>query len=313
MASEVPRSRVMPSPAASGRLFVVATPIGNLEDVTLRALRVLRECELVLAEDTRRSRTLLSHHGIGTPLRAFHAHTSPAVVQELARRLEEGARLALVTDAGTPLVSDPGAELVAAARERGVAVEAVPGASAPLAALCSAGFVASRFRFVGFLPRSRRRRREALAEVARDPDAVVLFEAPSRLGATLRELGEVLGAREIAVCRELTKLHEEVVRGTGAELAERFVTARGEITLVVAPRAAEEPEPPDAESLAAHAQALVGEGLGAKEAADTLAATYAIGKRDAYQIVLAAREIAQAAAPETLPPGEPPPADEADR
>jgi 16S rRNA (cytidine1402-2'-O)-methyltransferase len=275
----------------SGRLFVVATPIGNLGDVTLRALRVLREADLVLAEDTRRSRTLLQHHGIGTPLRSFHAHSPPSLVEELCRRLEEGQRLALVSDAGTPLVSDPGAELVAAARARAIPVEAIPGASAPLVALACAGFVTSRFRFVGFLPRCGKRRREALADLARDPDAVVLFEAPSRLHATLLDLAETIGEREVAVCRELTKLHEEVVRGTPAALAERFETARGELTLVIAPRPAEvEPEPPDEETLRAHARALEGEGLGAKEAAAALAAAHGLAKRDAYRLVLESRE-----------------------
>jgi 16S rRNA (cytidine1402-2'-O)-methyltransferase len=274
----------------SGRLFVVATPIGNLEDVTLRALRVLREADLVLAEDTRRTRVLLTHHGIGTPLRSFHAHSPPSLVAELCARLVAGARIALVSDAGTPLVSDPGGEIVAAARAAGVAVEAVPGASAPLAALACAGFVASRFRFVGFLPRSGRRRREALEGVARDPDAVVLFEAPSRLGATLRDLAAVIGDREVAVCRELTKLHEEVVRGTPAALAARFETVRGEITIVVAPRAeAEPPEPPDDETLRAHVLALEREGLGAKEAAAALAAAHGLPRREAYRLVLASR------------------------
>ncbi len=274
----------------AGRLFVVATPIGNLEDVTLRAIRVLRECELVLAEDTRRSRTLLVHHAIGTPLRAFHAHTKSSVIDAVCARLEAGAKIALVTDAGTPMVSDPGAELVAAARERGIAVEALPGASAPLVALCSAGFVASRFRFVGFLPRGGKRRRELLESIAKDGDAVVLFEAPSRLGATLRDLAGVIGARELAVCRELTKLHEEVVRGTAAALAERFAEARGEITIVIAPTVFEPEEPPDEDTLRERARGFVDEGLGAKDAADALAAAYGIAKRDAYRIVLEAKE-----------------------
>lgn len=277
-------------PLSEGRLFVVATPIGNLEDITLRAIRVLRDCELVLAEDTRRSRTLLTHHAIGTPLRAFHAHTPPSVVEELCARLEGGARLALVTDAGTPIVSDPGAELVAAARARGIAVEALPGASAPLAALCSAGFVANRFRFVGFLPRSGRRRREMLESFAKDGDALVLFEAPSRLAATLRDLGEHLGTRAIAVCRELTKLHEEVVRGTAVELAARFEEARGEITIVISPATIEAPEPPDQDTLLERARALVAEGLGAKEAADALADATGIQRREAYRLVLSARQ-----------------------
>jgi 16S rRNA (cytidine1402-2'-O)-methyltransferase len=276
--------------ARAGRLFVVATPIGNLEDVTLRAIRVLRECELVLAEDTRRSRTLLVHHAIGTPLRSFHAHTAPGVVEELCARLEGGARIALVTDAGTPMVSDPGAELVAAARARGIGVEAVPGASAPLVALCSAGFVASRFRFVGFLPRGGKRRRELLDAIAHDSDAVVLFEAPSRLASTLRELGDAIGTRELAVCRELTKLHEEVVRGDARALATRFESARGEVTIVIAPRTFEPPEPPDEETVRERALSLVLEGLGAKEAAEALAEQTGLPRRDAYRAVLEAKQ-----------------------
>ncbi len=279
-----------PSTQGEGRLFVVATPIGNLEDITLRALRVLASVDRVLAEDTRRTRTLLAHHAIGAPLRAFHAYSSAHAVTAIVDELDRGARLALVTDAGTPVVSDPGANLIAAARERGIPVEVVPGASAPLTALVGAGFLASRFRFVGFLPRSGKRRRELIATLARDGDAIVLFEAPTRLRGTLLELGEALGERPIAVCRELTKLHEEVARGTGAELAERFATARGEITLVIAPTFVEPPEPPDEGELVERARALLEEGLGAKEAADALAEASGTSRREAYRVVLAARE-----------------------
>lgn len=275
---------------ARGRLFVVATPIGNLEDVTLRSIRVLRECELVLAEDTRRSRTLLTHHAIGTPLRPFHAHTRASVIEDICARLEAGAKIALVTDAGTPMVSDPGAELVAAARARGIDVEALPGASAPLVALCSAGFVASRFRFIGFLPRGGKRRRELLDQIAKDGDALVLFEAPSRLGATLRDLATSVAEREVAVCRELTKLHEEVVRGTPSALAERFAEARGEITIVIAPTVFEPEEPPDDDTLRERARALLADGLRAKDAADALAESTGIAKRDAYRLVLEVKE-----------------------
>jgi len=219
----------------TGTLWVVATPIGNLEDVTLRALRVLREADGVLAEDTRRTRRLLSHHGIPAALRAFHAHTDPGRTHALVAELAAGARLALVSDAGTPLVSDPGVGLVAAAREAGIRVEAVPGPSAVTAALTVAGLRCDGFRFWGFLPRSGGRRRRALQAIGRDPGAGVLFESPHRLARTLSELGELLGEqRRIAVCRELTKVHQEVVRGSAAELAERFAEgARGEITLVV--------------------------------------------------------------------------------
>ncbi len=274
-----------------GKLSIVATPIGNLEDITLRALRTLREASLVLAEDTRRSRKLLNHHGIATQLRSFHAYSSQALVEALCARMEQGEHFALVSDAGTPLVSDPGAELASEARKRGIQVEAIPGASAPLAALCSVGFVTSRFRFVGFLPRSGKRRREFLTHIAADLDAVVLFEAPSRLHATLDDLSEALGERPIAVCRELTKMHEEVARGTAKELAARFETARGEITIVISPRAPDEPpEPPDEDTLRSQARAFLDEGLHAKDIAANFVAQYGLVKRDAYQMVLSVKD-----------------------
>ncbi len=170
-----------------GRLSIVATPIGNLDDITLRALRVLGEAQTILAEDTRRTRILVTHHGIGTPMRAFHAHSSPRVLERAVRDLASGAHLALVTDAGTPLVSDPGARLVAAAVDAGITVEAIPGASAVTSALTVAGLPCDVFRFVGFLPRGGGRRTRVLDEVATERGATVLFEAPGRLAATLGE------------------------------------------------------------------------------------------------------------------------------
>jgi 16S rRNA (cytidine1402-2'-O)-methyltransferase len=216
-------------------LFVVATPIGNLEDVTLRAVRVLREVEAILAEDTRRTRTLCTAHGIGTPLRAFHAHSGEGAVEKLVAELAAGARFALVTDAGTPVVSDPGARLVAAARDAGIAVEVIPGPSAVTAAIAACGLRVDGFRFAGFLPRGGARRREAIEAIARAGEASVVFEAPSRTGDTLAELAVACGAeRSAAVCRELTKVHEEVVRGTLGSLAAQFAGgARGEVTLVI--------------------------------------------------------------------------------
>jgi len=206
----------------SGILYLVATPIGNLEDITLRALRVLREAECVLAEDTRHSRTLLSHHGIQTRLESLHAHTNATRIDSLAEALAGGARLALITDAGSPLVSDPGSALVEAAVARGVRVEAVPGASAVITALSVAGMGSDHFRFTGFLPRAGKRRREALSWIAQDRSTTILFEAPRRLAATLIDLREACGGtRRAAVCRELTKLHEEVARGTLDELCAR--------------------------------------------------------------------------------------------
>ncbi len=220
---------------SAGLLSIVATPIGNLEDITLRALRTLREADVILAEDTRRTRILCTHHGISRPLRALHAHSSPAAIERAVQDIASGQRMALVTDAGTPLVSDPGAELVSAARERGLLVEAVPGPSAVTAALTVAAISCDTFRFLGFLPRSGRRRRDALEAIRRERGASVFFEAPQRLLATLEELADVLGSeRALSVCRELTKLHEEVVRGGATELLQHFAEgARGEITIVV--------------------------------------------------------------------------------
>jgi 16S rRNA (cytidine1402-2'-O)-methyltransferase len=218
-----------------GTLFLVSTPIGNLEDVTLRALRVLAEAELVLAEDTRRTRILLERHGVAARPVSLHAHNE---AMRLARALEvlaADASVALVSDAGTPLVSDPGERLVAAAIGAGHAVSAVPGASAVLAALAVSGLPPVPFRFVGFLPRRAGERRVRLEELGAAPETLVLFESPRRLGAALRELAGALGERRACVARELTKLHEEVARGSLGELAARFREApRGEVTIVVA-------------------------------------------------------------------------------
>lgn len=272
----------------SGKLSIVATPIGNLEDITLRALRVLREADAILAEDTRRTGVLCRHHGIGTPLRAFHAHTPPARVAAIVEELRGGAKLAQVSDAGTPLVSDPGAELVRACAEAGITVEAIPGPSAPIAALVASGLAAPSFEFVGFLPRSGGRRQRALAALAKARGAAVLFEAPSRIAATLRDLAGTLGGeRQAAVCRELTKLHEEIARGSLDALAARFEGGTlGEITLVVgAPDQPpeEEREPVDDETVR---EWLEREQLGTREAADRLAALEGIPRKDAYKRVL---------------------------
>jgi 16S rRNA (cytidine1402-2'-O)-methyltransferase len=216
-----------------GTLFLVATPIGHLEDITVRALRVLREVSVVAAEDTRRTAGLLAHYGIRTPLVSFHAHNERARTAELLARLRQGESIALVSDAGTPLVSDPGHALVRAAREAGIRVEAVPGPSAILAALVSSGLAADTFTFLGFPPAGRRQRDRWLAALAAEPRPVVFFEAPHRLQATLTAAAAVLGNRPIAIARELTKVHEEVLVGTAAELAARLREPRGEFTVVV--------------------------------------------------------------------------------
>lgn len=273
-----------------GRLFLVATPIGCLEDMTLRALRILREADTVLAEDTRHTRSLLQHHGVTTPMRSFHAHTGPSKRDKLVDELVAGARFALVTDAGTPIVSDPGAELVAAAVAAGVRVEPIPGPSAVMAALTVAGLRCDTFRFLGFLPRSGSRRKKALLELSKDRSAVVLFESPRRLAATLEDLASVLAQRRVAVCRELTKVHEEVARGTAAELAARFAEgARGEITLVVeADDAAGVSAAPTAEVLGERVAELLAEGLSTKEVARQVAVELGVPRRVAYQAALAA-------------------------
>jgi len=220
----------------AGVLHVVGTPIGNLEDITLRALRVLREADVVAAEDTRVTRRLLTRHGIRARLVSFREQNARRAVPELLGLLAAGGSVALVSDAGTPSVSDPGRTLVEAALAAGFRVVAVPGPSALAAAVSVAGLAGDGLRFIGFLPRGGRRRRRTLTRIAADHAVTVLYEAPGRLPSTLRELAAACGEeRPAAVCRELTKVHEEVVRDGLAALAARFAGgARGEITLAVA-------------------------------------------------------------------------------
>ncbi len=277
-----------------GRLSVVATPIGNLDDITLRAIEVLRQADVILAEDTRRTKRLTAHLGIATRLKSFHAHSPPGAVAGWVAELLGGAHLAIVTDAGTPVVSDPGIRLVAACREAGVVVEAIPGPSAVTAAVAVAGLRADVFRFVGFLPRSGGRRRRVLEEIGTERGATVLFEAPGRVGKTLRDLAAVVGAdRQGAICRELTKLHEEVTRGPLSELIERAGEGiRGEVTLVVegtglAAGAVSEVTPEDARD---RAEELLANGLSPRDAARRLAEETAMPKKEAYSLILSLAE-----------------------
>ncbi len=215
----------------AGRLVVCPTPIGNLEDVTLRVLRVLSEADVVACEDTRRTRKLLDRHGIEARTISFHEHNERSRARELAKRVAAGETVALVSDAGTPGVSDPGFVLVRECVARGLAVEVLPGPSAVVTALVAAGLPAERWRFAGFLPR---KQGELRALLERGSETLVAFESPGRVARTLALLADVDPERAVAVCRELTKLHEEVVRGTARELAERFAAgARGEIVLVI--------------------------------------------------------------------------------
>lgn len=282
-----------------GTLFLVATPIGHLEDITIRALRVLREVSLVAAEDTRRTAGLLAHYGIHTPQVSFHAHNERARTAELLERLRQGESIALVSDAGTPLVSDPGHALVRAAREAGIRVEAVPGPSAILAALVSSGLAADTFTFLGFPPAGRRQRDRWLAALAAEPRPVVFFEAPHRIQATLAEAAAVLGDRPIALAREITKLHEEVLVGTAAELAARLREPRGEFTVVVgAPpnEPAGAPGPLDEAALwRSFCDLTARERLTRREAVATLARRLGRPAREVYAALERARAAAEAA------------------
>ncbi|MEA2254433.1 MAG: rRNA (cytidine1402-2-O)-methyltransferase [Solirubrobacteraceae bacterium] len=216
---------------SAGRLVVCPTPIGNLEDVTLRVLSALREADVIACEDTRTTKVLLDRYGVSAERVRYDAHAERRMAPRLVDRMRAGEVVALVSDAGMPLVSDPGLVLVQACMAAGLEVEVLPGPSAALAAIVASGMEATTWRFVGFLPR----RRSALDAVFASPEVVVAFESPRRVGATLAALAAIDGDRPVAVCRELTKLHEEVVRGTAAELAERYATVapRGEVVLVV--------------------------------------------------------------------------------
>jgi 16S rRNA (cytidine1402-2'-O)-methyltransferase len=245
-----------------GRLVVCPTPIGNLEDVTLRVLRTLREADVVACEDTRHTRKLLAHHGIEARLVSFHEHNERRRARELADRVARGETVALVSDAGTPSVSDPGFVLVRECVARDLAVEVLPGPSAVVTALVASGLPAERWRYAGFLPR---KEGELRAELERGGETLVAFESPGRLPRTLKLLAAVDPARPVAVCRELTKLHEEVVRGPAREVAERFADgARGEIVLVIGSAAEIEG---DAGAAQAAVEALVDAGARRRAAA----------------------------------------------
>ncbi|HEV3216266.1 MAG TPA: 16S rRNA (cytidine(1402)-2'-O)-methyltransferase [Vicinamibacterales bacterium] len=220
-----------------GRLYVVSTPIGNLDDITLRALNTLKSVALVAAEDTRRTSILLRHFGIGTPSISLHDHNERQKLPQLLQKLEAGSDIALVSDAGTPLVADPGQRLIAAAIARGIAVVPIPGASAVLAALTVSGLSGDAFVFAGFVPSRSNDRIKWLRSLANEQRPLVFFETPHRIQKTLAELPQILGDRPIVIARELTKLHEEVIRTATTQLAQLNITRRGEFTIVVGPKA----------------------------------------------------------------------------
>ena len=219
----------------SGTLFVVATPIGNLEDITFRALRVLREVDVIAAEDTRRTAKLLTHYGISTPAVSFHQHNTRSRLPHLIRRLERNEHIALVTDAGTPGVSDPGVELVDACLQRGIPVDPVPGPSASLAAATASGFPMDPLTIFGFVPTKAKDRKAWLAQIQGIRHTFTFFEAPHRIRQTLSELGLHLGERQIVVAREISKVHQQFLRADAASMLGRITELRGEFTIVVGP------------------------------------------------------------------------------
>lgn len=224
--------------SGSGTLFLVATPIGNLEDITLRALRILKEVDLIACEDTRHSRKLLNHYGITTALTAYHQHNEEPKAEQLVAKLQDGKSIALISDAGTPGISDPGYRIVVACRNVGLTVVAVPGPSAVISALAISGLPTDAFVFAGFLPSKSTARREALARLRAESRTTLFYEAPHRLSETLAEIVVELGTeREVAVARELTKMHEELIRGRAGEVQRHFAETeiRGEIVLLIGP------------------------------------------------------------------------------
>jgi 16S rRNA (cytidine1402-2'-O)-methyltransferase len=262
-------------------LYIVATPIGNLEDISLRALRTLREVKLIAAEDTRRTRQLLAAYDIKTPMTSYHERNKLAKLDYILNRLEEGD-VALVSDAGMPGMSDPGYELVVAAGQRGIPVVPIPGASVVITALVVSGLDTGQFIYLGFLPHKAGARRRRLESVADEYATIVVLESPHRLLAALRDVLEVLGDRRIAVCRELTKLHEEIFRGKVSQAIDHFAEPRGEFTLVIEGR--KEPEKPRlTEAIEKQLQQMRRSGVGAKQAVARVAEETGLSKKELYQ------------------------------
>jgi len=272
---------------SKGRLFVVGTPIGNLEDITLRAIRILKEVDLIACEDTRRTQKLLNHYQIRTPTISYHEHNEMTRAPELVIMLEEGSHIALVTDAGMPVVSDPGFRLVHLAVRHNIPVVPVPGASAFVAALAASGMPVDKFRFLGFLPSKKAARRKALEEQITATKTLVFYEAPHRVLEMLRDVRDILGDREVVVAREVTKIHEEFLRGPLSKLLERAKgkTIRGEITLLVGGASPGETRPasplikPEIEKLMAE------RGLDERAALKAAAKARGISRSEAYRLL----------------------------
>lgn len=277
----------------AGTLYLVATPIGNLEDITQRALRLLAEVDLIACEDTRRTRVLLDHYGITTRMLSYHEHNERERAVELGDRLESGSNIAVVSDAGTPGINDPGFRLVNEAIRRGARVVPIPGAVALINALVASGLPTDQFYFGGFLPARSTQRRARLAELRSLSSTLIFYEAPHRLAQSLSDAREILGEREAAIARELTKLHEEIARGPLSELARRFsseTAARGEIVILI-DRAPLGGEAEDTEAdVAARVDALEREGLDARSALKRVARETGLSRSEAYRRLTATRE-----------------------
>jgi 16S rRNA (cytidine1402-2'-O)-methyltransferase len=269
-----------------GILYVVATPIGNLEDVTLRALKVLKEVDLIAAEDTRHTQKLLSHYDIRTPLTSYHEHNERTKARPLVERLLQGQNIALVTDAGVPAISDPGYRIIVEAINAGIKVTPIPGPSALTTVLSVSGLPTDRFVFEGFLPAKKKPRRDRLEALRGETRTLVCFEAPHRLLESLRDIHELLGDREVVVAREVSKVYEEFLRGVASELIDKLAgrEIRGEVTLVVKGSAGESPI--SETLLRAEIGKLKGDGMRVKEIAELLGERYGYSKREIYRLAL---------------------------
>jgi 16S rRNA (cytidine1402-2'-O)-methyltransferase len=279
-----PRSKL------AGRLFVVGTPIGNLEDITFRALRTLREADLIACEDTRRTQQLLNHYAIKTPTISYHEHNEMTRAPELVLELEEGSHIALVSDAGMPVISDPGYRLVSLAVRHSIPVIPVPGASAFVAALAAAGLPVDKFRFLGFLPSRKSARRKALQELKGATKTLVFYEAPHRLLEFLEDVREIFGDPPVVVAREVTKVYEEFLRGSASELLNRLKKkpVKGETTVLVAPQLAANGRPVGNGSIARELQEVMSaQELNERAALKAVARRRRISKSEAYRLLQA--------------------------
>jgi 16S rRNA (cytidine1402-2'-O)-methyltransferase len=267
-------------------LYIVATPIGNLEDITLRAIRTLKEVDIIAAEDTRHTQTLLRHFSINTPLTSYHEHNERAKTGQLVARLERGESVALVSDAGTPGISDPGYRLVLEATRRGIRVVPIPGPSALIAALSVSGLPTDGFNFRGFLPARKRERRSKLQELRLERYSIVVYETPHRLKESLDDIREIFGDRRMVMGREITKLHEEFLRGriseVIAEVSRREI--RGEVAVII--EGCSDVDPPSEEALRDEIAGLVADGLRVKEIAEVLGEKYGYSKRQIYGLAM---------------------------